>query len=199
MVKHILRRNAAGDNAPAVQKEEVMPDYKNMTAVEALRHAKEVSGLTAEEIASRMGVTPRIVRSYLDRGADYEPGLGKIPGLCRAMGNRVLLDWIAANLEEELEVSAASSRADVLTSVARVTASLGDVQRCLADSEGRGIDPACAREVRSLLSEVIAECRVAQSRLRGLAAARDVRDMAPLYSLKQKPRRPWWRFWEEKA
>ena len=76
-----------------------MPDYKNMTAVEALRHAKEVSGLTAEEIASRMGVTPRIVRSYLDRGADYEPGLGKIPGLCRAMGNRVLLDWIAANLE----------------------------------------------------------------------------------------------------
>ena len=69
----------------------------------------------------------------------------------------------------------------------------------MADSEGRGIDPACAREVRSLLSEVIAECRVAQSRLRGLAAARDVRDMAPLYSLKQKPRRPWWRFWEDRA
>ena len=175
-----------------------MPDYRNMTAIDTLRYAKEVSGLTVEEIASRMGATPRVVRSYFGRDG-YEPGLGKIPGLCKAMGNRILLDWIAANLQEEFEVSAASSRADVLTSVARVTASIGDVQRCLADSEGHGIDPACAREIRSLLSEVIAECRVAQSGLRELAAARDVRDIAPLCSLKQKPRRPWWRFWEDRA
>ena len=53
------------------------------------------------------------------------------------------------------------------------------------------------KNTRNLQS--IAECRVAQSRLRGLAAARDVRDMAPLYSLKQKPRRPWWRFWEDRT
>lgn len=32
-----------------------MPDYQNMTATEAMRHAKDVSGLTAEEIGRAAG------------------------------------------------------------------------------------------------------------------------------------------------
>lgn len=172
-----------------------MPDYTTMTAVEALRHAKDVSGLTAEEIARRAGLPARVVRSYLDRGADYEPGLGKLPGLCRALGNRVLLDWLAAQCEGgHGNTPAAKDRAEVLTAVARVVACVGDVQRCLAETGERGIDRGCAREIRGLLGDVMAECRYAQGLLHDLAGE-VAGDMRPLCCLKAPERRRWWRFW----
>ncbi len=34
-----------------------MADYKNMTAIEALREAKDASGMTAESIAQGVGIT----------------------------------------------------------------------------------------------------------------------------------------------
>ena len=34
-----------------------MADYKNMTAIEALREAKDASGMTAESIAQGAGIT----------------------------------------------------------------------------------------------------------------------------------------------
>lgn len=174
-----------------------MPDYQNMTATDAIRHAKDVSGLTAEDIAEAAGISPAVIRRYLLRGDDYEPGLSKIPILCRAMHNTVLLQWIDAKLEVEPEVPPATSRAEVLTSVARVAACVGDVQRCLADSETCGIDPACARELRGLLMDVIAECRISMGKLQAMAEARDMRDMMPLrcvrVELNETVRRPWWR------
>lgn len=62
-----------------------MPDYQNMSWLDALRHAKDVSGLTAEEIAARIGVKPSIVRRYLQNADGYAPGLDKLPALCLAM------------------------------------------------------------------------------------------------------------------
>lgn len=63
-----------------------MPDYPTMTATEAIRHAKDVSGMTAEEIAAAAGIRPAAVRRYLAMDSDdYFPGLDKIPALCRAM------------------------------------------------------------------------------------------------------------------
>lgn len=41
-----------------------MPDYETMSAQDALLHAKDVSGLTADEIARRAGVSPHILRRY---------------------------------------------------------------------------------------------------------------------------------------
>lgn len=146
-------------------------DYKNISAVEAIRHAKEASGLTAEEIAPLAGVSPDTMRQYLRRAGGYMPGLDKIPGLCRAFGNTVLLQWVEAQLERDPEeIPPAKTRAEVLTAVARTSASLGDVQRLLAESEVKGIDPACAREIRGMLRDVIQNSRFAMATLAALAS-----------------------------
>ncbi len=89
---------------------EPMPDYQNMSWLEALRYAKDVSGLTAEEIATRMGVKPSIVRRYLQHAEGYAPGLDRLPALCAALGNTgkkalgMKLAYIEAfnRMEEEL-------------------------------------------------------------------------------------------------
>lgn len=173
-----------------------MPDYQNMTATEAMRHAKDVSGLTAEEIAAAAGLSAAVVRRYLQRGDGYEPGLSKIPALCRAMHNTVLIQWQQAQLERQAEdVPPARSRAEVLTAVARVAASLGDVQRRLADSEDGGIDPACARDVRGLMGDVIGDCRAVMTMLQHVAQCADRTECDVLLSVRPKAKRPWWRFW----
>ena len=177
------------------QKARQMPDYQNMTATGAMRHAKDVSGLTAEEIAAAIGTSAAVIRRYLQRGDGYEPGLDRIPDLCRAMRNTVILQWIEAKLERQPEdVPPARSRAEVLTAVARVAASLGDVQRRLADSESGGIDPACARDVRSLIQDVIEDCRYARAMLAEQASHADITECMPLASLRPVKKR-WWRFW----
>ena len=170
-----------------------MPDYQNMTATDAMRHAKDVSGLTAEEIGAAAGISAAVVRRYLQRGDEYAPGLDKIPALCRAMRNNVLLCWQQAQLERQpKQTPPAKSRAEVLTAVARASASMGDVQRRLAESEARGIDPACARDVRSLLQDVIEECRYAQAILAEQASHADITEADPLPSLWRNTK-PWWR------
>lgn len=171
-----------------------MPDYQNMTATEAVRLAKDVSGLTAEEIAGEMRVSASVIRRYLQRGDDYEPNLSRIPALCRAMRNNILLSWIEAQLERQPhEVPPAKSRAEVLTAVARVSACLGDAQRRLAESEAKGIDPACARDVRGLLGDVIEDCRVCMAMLQHVAQG-EKSEGAVLFSIAEEEH-PWWRFW----
>ena len=80
----------------------------------------------------------------------------------------------------------------MLTAVARACASMGDVQRNLADSEERGIDPACAREVRGILADVIVYCRKAQTMLAQQASYRNITEAMPLASIKSD-KRPWWK------
>lgn len=173
-----------------------MPDYQNMTATEAMRHAKDVSGLTAEEIGAAAGVSAAVVRRYLQRGDDYTPGLDRIPDLCRAMHNTVLIQWQQAKLERQAEdVPPARSRAEVLTAVARVAASMGDVQRRLAESEVGGIDPASARDVRGLMGDVIEDCRVVMAMLQHVAQCADRTKCDVLLCVRPKFKRPWWRFW----
>lgn len=168
-----------------------MPDYQNMTAIEAVRHAKAVSGMTVEQIAKAADIPVQVMRRYLERDTGYSPGLYRIPALCRAMGNVVLVQWIEAQLDVP-KAPAARTRAEVLTAVARAAASMGDVQRALADSERRGIDPACARDVRSQLAEVVAECRHAQAMLAQQASCRDITEAEPLACVRRRPL-PWWR------
>ena len=168
-----------------------MPDYQNMSAVEAVRHAKAVSGMTVEQIAKAAGMPVSTIRKYMERDTGYSPSLERIPTLCRALGNVVLVQWIEAQLDVPV-ATPARSRAEVLTAMARAAACMGDAQRVLADCEGRGIDPACARDVRSLLGDVIAECRQAQASLAEQASYRDMTEVAPLASVRRKAA-PWWR------
>ena len=170
-------------------------DYETMTANDAMRAAKEASGMTDKEISDKTGIPISVIRQYLCRENGYRPGLDKIPALCRALGNTILLKWLDAQCDmraEAARTAPATSRAEVLTSVARVSAYVGDAQRRLADSEERGIDPACARDVRGLLSDVEEECRVARAKLLPMAQLASRAECDPLMSVNEKPR-AWWR------
>ncbi len=171
-----------------------MPDYRSMSAIEALREAKAASGLTIEELSERTGIRPASLRRYFQQDDGYSPGLDKLPKLIQAFGNPIISEWIEAQAERrQAKPQAARSRAEVLTAVARAAASLGDCQRCLADSEKGGIDPHCAREVRSQLYETISLCRRAMGMIEGLAAKRDRLEADPLASVGEK--RKWWEVW----
>ena len=73
-----------------------MPDYRNMTAKEAIRAAKEESGLTIEQIARRLNVSTSVIKRYLKEDDVYSPRLDMLPRLCVVLGNTLLLDWMAA-------------------------------------------------------------------------------------------------------
>ena len=150
-----------------------MPDYRNMTATEALRHAKEQSGKTAEEIAEALGVSTAVVTRYFRSADSYGPSLDKLPRLCEALGNTILVDWLRAQTQEADEMPAAQSRAEVLTAVARATIALGEVNKILVETESTGIDWVQAREIRSGLDDVKMACSVTQGMLEDLAAARN--------------------------
>lgn len=167
-----------------------MPDYKNMSAKEALREAKDASGMTAEEIARGLGISASHMRRYLDAGDSYFPSLGMIPALCKVMRNTILLQWLEAQTAPEapISVSPAESRADVLTSVASAGAALGTVQGML--SGVKIIHPANAREIRSALGDVITACRRVQTQLQPVAASRDHAEC--LACAKPETRKTWW-------
>jgi len=175
-------------------------DYQTMSHVDAMREAKAASGMTDEEIAKAANISVHAVRQYQRPRDGYAPGLDKIPTLCRVMGNNILLSWIQAQADPRAlcDIPPATSRAEVLTAVARVSATLGDAQRRLADSELSGIDPECARDVRGLMNDVIEDCRVAMAKLMPIAQFRDRTRCYPLLSKAHSGsecRKPWWRFW----
>ena len=141
-----------------------MADLKNMTGTEAFRLAKDESALTIEEIAERLTVSPSVIKRYLNAGDNYLPSLEMIPRLCSTLGNNILLRWLEAQVEaEENAVPPAQNRTEVLTSVVRAGAALGNVQRILAETQV--IVPHNARKLRSALNDVITECRVAKESL----------------------------------
>ena len=110
---------------------------------------------------------------YLNAGDNYLPSLEMIPRLCSTLGNNILLRWLEAQVEaEENAVPPAQNRTEVLTSVVRAGAALGNVQRILAETQV--IVPHNARKLRSALNDVITECRVAKESLQPLAARKDL-------------------------
>ncbi len=115
---YVLRARLLPEAAPWRYGGNTMQDYRNMTAVEALRHAEELSGMTAAEIAAASGIGAASVTRCFRQDEDYAPGLKNIPKLCRAMGNTVLVDWLLAQTGRDVPVPPAQSRAEVLTSLA---------------------------------------------------------------------------------
>ena len=111
---------------------------------------------------------------------------------------KLMLSRAQADPRALCDIPPATSRAEVLTAVARVSATLGDAQRRLADSELSGIDPECARDVRGLMNDVIEDCRVVMAMLLPIAQFRDRTRCYPLLSKAHSGsecRKPWWRFW----
>ena len=161
-----------------------MADLKNMTGTEAFQLAKDESALTIEEIAERLTVSPSVIKHYLNAGDNYLPSLEMIPRLCSTLGNNILLRWLEAQVEaEENAVPPAQNRTEVLTSVVRAGAALGNVQRILAETQV--IVPHNARKLRSALNDVITECRVAKESLQPLAARKDLAECTHILCMKK--------------
>ena len=185
-------------------------DMRNTLPIEAIRAAKDVSGLSVDEIAARTGLPVYVLKQYFRNQDGYMPALDKIPLLCRAFGNRILLQWLEAQVAaEEVSETPAATRADVLTAVALAGSALGDVQRIVA--EAQVLYPSTAREIRSALGDVIAACRSAQAGLQTLAEQRD-RGMVLASVMKtedetlppvamervcEECHKPWWKPWRK--
>lgn len=68
-----------------------MLDFKNVSATEALRYAKELSGLSAKELAEKTGISTGILNRYLNQNDEYSPSLEILPTLCIALENDILI------------------------------------------------------------------------------------------------------------
>lgn len=135
-----------------------MPDLRHMSPADAIRWAKDVSGLTAEEIAERSGLSPHLIRRYMDKSGNYLPGLDKIPMLCKALGNTLILEWIRVQAKgDNPNIQPAKDRAEVLTAALRASACLCEVHRLLAETARSGITMTDARVLRSGLRDLMAE------------------------------------------
>ena len=83
-----------------------MLNYKKMTAKEAIRAAKEESGLTAEQIARRLNVSTSVIRRYLKEDDNYFPGLEMLPRLCLVLGSGLIIpNEVKTGYTEDMEVS----------------------------------------------------------------------------------------------
>ena len=73
-------------------------NLRHMGFNEALDAAKQRSGLTNEAIANRSSLSTAAVSRYFNKYDDYTPSPELIPLLCRALGNTIIADWIAAQV-----------------------------------------------------------------------------------------------------
>ena len=60
-----------------------MLDFKNVSATEALRYAKE--------LAEKTGILTGILNRYLNQNDEYSPSLEILPTLCIALENDILI------------------------------------------------------------------------------------------------------------
>ena len=158
-----------------------MPDFVNMTSVEALRYAKQESGKTAGEIADACGISTSVVSRYLRLENNYSPSLEILPKLCAAMGNTLILDWLAAQTGKKKHVEPAKSRAEVLTSVSKAMVALGEVSKILVATEGCGINSDRAKDIRGAIEEVKKACELVQGQLQRLASSPPLKSITLYY------------------
>lgn len=128
-------------------------DLKKITAKQALGLAKSLAGMTNEEIAEKMGQDHASVKRYFNEwDQEYYPSLLRIPRLCKALGNSILLDWVQVQLDDDSGSRAITSDSDLLRRVNRLAGELGGVHQAVDDTlSGPGLD---SFDPRRLLAEL---------------------------------------------
>jgi transcriptional regulator with XRE-family HTH domain len=129
-------------------------DLKRLTAKQALSLAKGVAGMTNDELAEALGQDHSSVKRYFNENdREYYPSLFRIPKLCQALGNTILLDWIQVQLEDGGDSPAITSDSDLLRRLNRLAGELGGVHRSVDDTlSGPGLDNF---DPKRLLAELI--------------------------------------------
>lgn len=134
-----------------------MKNLGSMSGKDALRLAKEESGLTEREIAVRVGVSLSIIKRYLHREDAYLPSLEMIPRLCTALGNDILLDWQKARRKKAENYC----REQMLAGLLRAATSL---ERACSLLMGEESVTASVPQIEDELDTLIHECnRIRQS------------------------------------
>ncbi len=103
-------------------------DLKSRTAKQALGLAKGLSGKNNEILAEEMGQDVSTVKRYFNENdLDYYPSLPRLPRLCKALENSILLDWIGEQLEAHYGTISIDTETDLLLTVNRIASEMGEV------------------------------------------------------------------------
>ena len=103
-------------------------DLKSRTAKQALGLAKNLSGKDNLLLAEEMGQDVSTVKRYFNENdLDYYPSLLRLPKLCKALENSILLDWINEQLEAHYGSSSVDTETDLLLKINKIAAEMGEV------------------------------------------------------------------------
>ncbi len=120
---------------------------QHVSAGQALSLAKDKSGLTNEEIAAALGLNAAVVQRWFNPHDAYWPSLPNIPALCRTLGNCIIADWLAAQLQDQLECDGINVNGLALA-VASVADRMGRVAGAVVESVSDGdLTPAEASRI----------------------------------------------------
>lgn len=70
-----------------------------MAFLDALHLALASSCKDKDELAAQIGIQPGILYRWLTAGDNYWPSVPMLPRICCAAGNDLLLQWVAAQIE----------------------------------------------------------------------------------------------------
>lgn len=139
---------------------------KHMSFKQALIYAKTLSGMTKEEIGEAADLQPASVARYFQQNDHYAPSPALIPALCRAMGNTILADWIAAQIEEMRPAQTIDGIDTLTQKVMGSTVNNGDLARLTREVVSDGI--ITIEEAKSLIGRVKANIKYLQELEAGL-------------------------------
>ncbi len=116
-------------------KQITIPNLKDLTYLQALTIAHELSRLSYEEIAERMGKGRETIHRYFTDPA-YNPPTSLVPKLCRVLGNYLLIEWQAAQVDGYLTFeTGVTDLGDVVVKMGELTKEFSDVLK--EDGEAR--------------------------------------------------------------
>jgi len=146
-------------------------DFKNMTAKQALTLAKLLSGKTCEDIAEETGFPYQSIRQYFkEHETRYFPGIHRIPALCRALGNNILIEWLHAQLEIPSHHPSITKGSELLKELNRLSSELGDVARVTGEALQDGkVDQQEAQQIIGEIKDVEEQCQKLKDGLQHVA------------------------------
>lgn len=148
-------------------------DLKNMSFKQAAYIAKIQSGLTSEDLAELAEESHgNIAQWFREHNNRHHPSPHKIPKLCRALGNNILLEWQQAQLEELSPAPAKriQSGSDLLSQISQLGKELGDVHKRVNEALEDGVvDQQEASDLAGELRDVEQEARRLRAALQPVA------------------------------
>lgn len=135
-------------------------DLKHRTWPEAMELAKLQSGKTNEQIAREISVLlgreapfpASTIQGWFNLDRDYWPSTAILPHLCRVLGNTVLVQWLAAQVQGDSRCGPEPTPENILSCLPSLVGDFGRVGAAVSAAvEDGGINP---REAREILNEV---------------------------------------------